>query len=193
MSENSDEEFSNQTSISEFINSVPGLGRVTKVNLQNAGYETVGDLRKTELSELCEIDYIGPTTAEKLLDSVTKEDDEVATPSTSDCTRKNNTPLERWAEPIPKVGRVKIVRLKRAGYETVGDIHEADKDELTTVETIGPTIAERILDSVNQESARENSSKTHEAESETNTDDDKNESLDTVETILRDLEIDDGL
>lgn len=196
MTENLDESFSSQCSISEFINSIQGFGRVTKIKLQNAGYETVGDLQKADKNELCKIDQIGQGTAESILDFATSRNDTSDTSdtfSTSNGNRKLNkdTPLKKWAEEISRIGRIKQVHLRNAGYKTVGDLQEASEDDLKDIETIGETVAQKIVELVDKQSSSNDDNNEVDGSSSRDIKDNNNNNSDRIETILSDLELTD--
>lgn len=59
-----------ETPIKEFVDDVPRVGRVLVSKLNQAGYETVGDLRSATVDELASVDHIGQKKAETLLEYV---------------------------------------------------------------------------------------------------------------------------
>jgi ERCC4-type nuclease len=59
-----------ETPIEELVDDVPRVGRVLVSKLNQAGYETVGDLRSATVDELASVDHIGQKKAETLLESV---------------------------------------------------------------------------------------------------------------------------
>lgn len=63
-------ETAGETPIKEFVDDVPRVGRVLVSKLNQAGYETVGDLRSATVDELTSVDHIGQKKAETLLKSV---------------------------------------------------------------------------------------------------------------------------
>lgn len=196
MTENLDGSFSSQCSISEFINSIQGFGRVTKIKLQNAGYETVGDLRKADKNELCKIDQIGQGTAESILDFARSRNDTSDISDTSDAFSTSNgnrklnkdTPLKKWAEEVSRIGRIKQVHLRNAGYKTVGDLQEASEDDLKDIETIGETVAQKIVELVDKQSSSNDDNNEVDGSSSRDINENNNNS-DRIETILSDLEL----
>lgn len=184
----------NDTSVSDFIESVPGVGRVTRVKLEKSGYETVGEIRNSDEEDLAKVPLVGPKTATKLLEFANETlapHSEVAISNTQQ--RRDSISLEVWLEDVPKVGRVNCANLNKSGYGTVADIQDADADELVEVDTIGPTTAERVLDSVKGNlSNRDTGDVTEETGDEQDTSSGTDKSPDTVNAIMSDLELADG-
>lgn len=180
--------WSSDTSIRELIESVPDVGRVTRVKLEKSGYETVGDLQEVNVEKLSQVPRVGHKTAEKILDFVSNKkpsDSEEAEPQKD--VQMNEIPLEILLEDVPKVGRVKRVYLRKSGYETVGDLRKATIDELADVTHIGHATAERILESVTNE--EETLFETNSDEENVTSPDDRNPDH-TVEAIMKDFEFD---
>ncbi|WP_161605556.1 helix-hairpin-helix domain-containing protein [Natronorubrum sulfidifaciens] len=64
-----DSSLSDDTTIEDFVTDVPRVGRVLVSKLNQAGYETVGDLRSATVNDLTTVEHIGQKKAELLLKS----------------------------------------------------------------------------------------------------------------------------
>jgi ERCC4-type nuclease len=57
--------------VTELVDEIDGFGEFAAQSLEEAGYETVGDLHNATEAELRDVNRIGPATAEKLLSYAT--------------------------------------------------------------------------------------------------------------------------
>ena len=67
-SREADPEIPDETSIEDFFEEIPDVGRVTRARLREVGFETVGDLRSANREDMLEADYVGPATIDKILE-----------------------------------------------------------------------------------------------------------------------------
>jgi len=137
-----------ETPLREFFEDISGVGRVTHVRLQEIGIETVGDLRSSTEDEIVEADYVGPNTAEKLLNHLEKHSLEGQTAGHQEDAPEipDETPIEDFFEDIPDIGRVTHVRLREVGFETLGDLRTADREEMLEADYVGPVTIDKILE-----------------------------------------------
>lgn len=127
---------------------IEGVGRITRVRLQEVGIETVGDLRSATKKEIVKADYVGADTADTILEQVAQYPANNQSSSSRKFKIPNKTPLEELFEEIPDVGRVTRARLNEIGLETVGDIRSASRDEILDAQQVGPKTVDMILDSL---------------------------------------------
>ncbi len=135
------------TELSKVSGQISGFGDTSRKKIEKAGYETVGDVRAATADELTDIKQIGEVTVSKLLDYINNHTEESI--SIADKQIPDDTPIEDFAEGVPRVGRVLISKLTQSGYATVGDLRTATIEDLTTVEYIGKKKAELLLEHAN--------------------------------------------
>ncbi|WP_248515673.1 NAD-dependent DNA ligase LigA [Salinarchaeum laminariae] len=112
---------------------IEGLGEETVDQLVEAGLlETLADLYELEVDDLAELEGFGERAATKLVDAI----DDARDPTLADFL----TGLG-----IPEVGGTTARTLARE-FGSVEAIQDASREELETVDDVGPVVAERIRD-----------------------------------------------
>jgi large subunit ribosomal protein L32e len=143
-----DSRLSGEMSIKELLREIPGIGRVTCIKLQKAGFETIDDLKTATNQELQEVERVGPSTANEILEfigSVNFRYEEHHSEQTTDYRMKDETdPLSKLSNEIPVVGRTTRSKLRSAGFDTIEALYEADRHELQEVRGVGPHTAKEI-------------------------------------------------
>lgn len=132
----------------EFFEKIEGVGRITRVRLQEVGLETVGDLRAATKEEITEADYVGPDTADVILEHLAQYSSPSQTQTPQNVQIPDETPLDEFFAEVPDVGRVTRARLQEVGLETVGDIRSASRDEILDAKQVGPKTVDVILDNI---------------------------------------------
>ncbi len=148
-----DDRSSGQSTISDdadlrrISDQIPGFGAISRKKIENAGYETVGDVRAVTPDELTDIKQIGDGIASRLVDYI---EDRTEGPTSKPADRvPDDTPIDDFVADVPRIGRVLNSKLTQAGYETVGDLRTATVEELTNVEHIGEKKAKSLLEHAN--------------------------------------------
>ena len=68
-----------EPTLEDVLATEPGLGARTYERLRNGGFETIADIQAATVTELCAVDHIGETTAERLVEAVSDRDADAAT------------------------------------------------------------------------------------------------------------------
>jgi len=68
-----------EPTLEDVLATEPGLGARTHERLCNGGFETIADIQAATVTELCAVDHIGKTTAERLVEAVSDRDADAAT------------------------------------------------------------------------------------------------------------------
>lgn len=147
-------QFTPETSISTVVDEIPRAGPIIVTNLENEGYETLGDLKGVTNSELMRVNRVGTETAERLIEFTQNQ-----IPGDRDWNRasdrsaiSNDVELRKISEQIPGFGDTSRKKIEKEGYETVGDVRAATANELTDIKQIGEGTVSKLLDYIENHS-----------------------------------------
>jgi ERCC4-type nuclease len=164
-SKNTDTEpYPDEMTVEEFLDTLPGVGSLIQVKLEDSGFKTLGDIRQASKSELCQAEYVGPNTANRILTHATSH--QPRNKESPDPSHSSESPLDLLQEEVPTVGRVTTARLKNSGYETLADFQNINKDQLAQVPTVGPRTADQILSVLKQHNSLDEQNKQNTAKNE---------------------------
>ena len=142
------------------LTDISGIGPSKAEALEEAGFETVDDVREASQEELADVEGISDALAARIkadvggleVDDETEVDDEDEAPAVEDedvddgadeADTEDEDAYEALTD-ISGVGASKAEALEEAGFETVDDVREASQEELADVEGIGQALAARI-------------------------------------------------
>ncbi|WP_176791243.1 helix-hairpin-helix domain-containing protein [Haloplanus vescus] len=147
-------QFTPETSIRTVVDEIPRAGPVIVTNLENEGYETLGDLEGVSNRELMRVNRVGTETAERLIEFTQNQ-----IPGDRDWNRasdrsaiSNDVELRKISEQIPGFGDTSRKKIEKEGYETVGDVRAATANELTDIKQIGEGTVSKLLDYIENNS-----------------------------------------
>ncbi|WP_049901232.1 50S ribosomal protein L32e [Halococcus agarilyticus] len=132
------------------LTAIDGIGEEKADDLQEAGYETVDDLRDADQDDLAEVEGVGNALAARIKADVDEldVDDEAAE---ADDETDGEDEADDGTDEVPDdltdvsgVGDAKADTLREAGFESVEDLRRAEQSELAEIEGIGNALAARI-------------------------------------------------
>lgn len=143
-------QFTAETSISTVVDEIPRAGPIIVTNLENEGYETLGDLKGVTNSELMSVNRVGTETAERLIEFTQNQipRDRDWNQVSDRLTIADDVELREISDQIPGFGDTSRKKIEKAGYETVGDVRAATANELTDIKQIGEVTVSKLLDYV---------------------------------------------
>lgn len=151
----------------ESLEDISGIGPAKAESLQEAGFDSIEDIRAADQEALAEVHGISTALAARIKAEVGKlevaeeptpteepeaePDDAVDEDTTADPAEPEPEPTPIAEEDVPDeltgisgVSENRAEQLRSAGFETVDDIRRASQDDLTAVDGIGNALAARI-------------------------------------------------